>query len=342
MSDLDREAPTAVIFGCAGTELTAKERSLFGEADPLGFILFARNIDTPGQVRRLIADLRESVGRLDAIIMIDQEGGRVQRLRPPHWPQYPAMQMIGKRAGADPDGAAACVESIYRLIAEDLSLLGIDVNCAPVLDVPAPNGHEIIGDRAFSHDPELISLLGQACCNGLIAGGVIPVVKHIPGHGRSTADSHLVLPHVETERVVLEATDFKPFHALRGAAAGMTAHIIYDDLDPNYPASLSRAIVSDIIRGHIGFHGLLFSDDVCMKALKGPIATRVASVLHAGCDLALHCDANFDDMMAIAEICPRMRPESLCRLNTARVSSADSEAIDPDAEKCRISAFLEP
>ena len=342
MSDVDREAPKAVIFGCAGTELTASERNLYREADPLGFILFARNINTPEQVRCLTDDLRASVGRQDAIIMIDQEGGRVQRLRPPHWAQYPAMQIIGKRAAADPDGAAACVKSIYRLIAEDLSLLGINMNCAPVLDLPAPDGHEIIGDRAFSRDPELIALLGQACYNGLIAGGVIPVVKHMPGHGRSTADSHLLLPHVETERVVLEATDFEPFRALRSATAGMTAHIIYDDLDPNYPASLSRTIVSDIIRGYIGFHGLLFSDDVCMKALKGPIATRVTSVLHAGCDLALHCDANFDDMMAIAEICPRMRPESLHRLNAARVSSADSEAIDPVAEKCRISAFLEP
>lgn len=341
MSDADRRVPAAVVFGCAGTELSAKERDLYRAADPVGFILFARNIDTPDQVRRLTADLRDSVDRSDALVMIDQEGGRVQRLRPPHWTDYPAMGKIGARAVADPDGAAECVRLVYRLIADDLTALGIDVDCAPVLDLPAPDGHEIIGNRAFSDDPDTIARLGQACCDGLTAGGVMPVIKHLPGHGRATADSHLELPHVGTERAVLEQTDFAPFRALRHAPAGMTAHIVYDDLDPDGPASASSEVVAGIIRKLIGFDGLLFSDDVCMKALKGPLAARVASVLDAGCDVALHCDGDFDDMVAIAEACPRMRPESLDRLNAARPAAADSQSIDRDAAKRRISAFLD-
>lgn len=321
-------------------ELSAAERDLYRDANPLGFILFARNIDTPDQVRRLTAELRAAVGRPDAPIMIDQEGGRVQRLRPPHWTDYPAMAKFGGKAGADPAGAAECVELVYRLIADDLSALGIDVDCAPVLDLPAPDGHAIIGDRAFSDDPDIIALLGQACCDGLSAGGVMPVIKHIPGHGRATADSHLELPHVETGRDVLEATDFAPFRALSHAPAGMTAHIVYDDLDPENPGSSSRTVVEDVIRGHIGFDGLLFSDDVCMKALAGPLAARVTSVLDAGCDVALHCDGNFDDMVAIAAACPQMRAESVVRLTAARSSSADSQSIDRDAAERRISAFL--
>ncbi|CAN0507250.1 unnamed protein product, partial [Discosporangium mesarthrocarpum] len=193
--------------------------------------------------------------------------------------------------------AAECVQLVYRLIADDLSALGIDVDCAPVLDLPAPGGHEIIGDRAFSDDPEIILRLGQACCDGLTAGGVMPVIKHIPGHGRATADSHLELPRVNTRRDILEQTDFAPFRALRDAPAGMTAHIVYDDLDPENPGSSSSIVVGEIIRGEIGFDGLLFSDDVCMKALQGRLADRVTSVLDAGCDVALHCDGNYVDMV---------------------------------------------
>jgi beta-N-acetylhexosaminidase len=340
LSATDHEAPAAVVYGCAGMELSAEERDFYRDANPLGFILFARNIDTPDQVRRLTAELRASVDRPEAIIMIDQEGGRVQRLRPPHWPDYPAMRKFGMKAASDPNGAAECVRLAYRLIAGDLSVLGIDVDCAPVLDLPAPDGHEIIGDRAFSDDPVIIARLGQACCDGLMSGGVMPVIKHIPGHGRATADSHMELPRVEAARDVLEKTDFAPFRALRHAPAAMTAHIVYDALDPENPGSSSLAVVAEIIRDHIGFDGLLFSDDVCMKALQGPLADRVTSVLDAGCDVALHCDGNFDDMVAIAETCPRMRPDSVDRLNAARPSATDSQSIDRDAAERRVSAFL--
>lgn len=341
MSNADRPAPAAVVFGCAGETLFAAESDFFRDVDPLGFILFARNIDTPDQVRRLTADLRDAVGREDAIVMIDQEGGRVRRLRPPHWPDYPAMRPFGDKAVADPDEAAACVALNYGLIAEDLTELGIDVNCAPVLDLPTSDGHEIIGDRAFSDNPSIIARLGQAVCDGLSGGGVMPVIKHIPGHGRALSDSHLELPRVDTPLDVLSTTDFVPFAALSGAPAGMTAHIVYEAIDPDEPGSSSQAVVQDIIRGTIGFDGLLFSDDVCMKALSGPLDGRVNSVLAAGCDVALHCDGDFADMAKIAATCPPMRPDSMERLQAARPNRSDSRSMDREAAKRRISAFLD-
>lgn len=340
MSNADNSTPAAVVFGCAGEVLTTAERDLFRNADPLGFILFARNIGTPDQVRRLTDDLRAAVGRNDAIIMIDQEGGRVRRLRPPHWSDYPAMRPFGDKAVTDADEAAVCVELNYRLIAGDLVALGIDVNCAPVLDLPAPDGHEIIGDRAFSDDPAIISRLGQAVCDGLAGGGVMPVIKHIPGHGRANADSHQELPRVDTALDILTATDFAPFRALCDAPAAMTAHIVYEAIDPENPGSSSANVVQGIIRDAIGFNGLLFSDDVCMKALSGPLERRVTAVLEAGCDVALHCDGDFDDMVAIAENCPALRADSANRLNAARPGPGDSHAFDRDAAKRRISAFL--
>ena len=341
MSNADSPVPAAVVFGCAGETLSEAERDLFRDADPLGFILFARNIDTPDQVRRLTADLRDAVGRDNAIVMIDQEGGRVRRLRPPHWPDYPAMRSFGDKAVADPDDAAECLALNYGLIAEDLTDLGIDVNCAPVLDLPSSDGHEIIGHRAFSDNSSIIAGLGQAVCDGLTGGGVMPVIKHIPGHGRALADSHLELPRVDTPLDELSATDFVPFAALSGAPAGMTAHIVYEAVDPDAPGSLSPVVVQNIIRETIGFNGLLFSDDVCMKALSGPLDQRVNSVLAAGCDVALHCDGGFADMEKIAANCPPMRPDSMERLDAARPADGDSHSMDREAAKRRISAFLD-
>tara|TARA_R110000868_G_scaffold2764_4_gene19150 strand:+ start:1726 stop:2757 length:1032 start_codon:yes stop_codon:yes gene_type:complete len=340
LSNADPRPPAAVVFGCAGEVLSDRERGLFRDADPLGFILFARNIADPDQVRRLTEDLRAAVGRDDAIVMIDQEGGRVRRLRPPHWPDYPAMRPFGAKAAAKPEEAVACLALNYRLIADDLTALGIDVNCAPVLDLPAPDGHEIIGDRAFSDDPDIISRLGRAVCDGLMQGGVIPVIKHIPGHGRAIADSHQELPRVDTPLDVLTASDFVPFRALSDAPAGMTAHIVYGAIDGNSPGSSSPGVVQGVIRDAIGFQGLLFSDDVCMKALTGPIDERVRSVLAAGCDVALHCDGNFDDMASIAQNCPQLRSDSAARLDAARPGKGDSLPLDREAAKQRISAFL--
>ena len=339
LSDGDA-APAAVVFGCAGLTLTADEKVLFRDANPAGYILFARNVDTPDQVRRLTDSLRDLSGNPKIPILIDQEGGRVQRLRPPHWAAYPAMRPFGERAIDDAEEAAACLRLNYRLIASDLTALGINVDCAPVLDLPVEGSHDIIGDRAFSSDPGMVADLGRAVCDGLRQGGVVPVIKHIPGHGRAFADSHKELPHVDTPLDDLRRTDFAPFVALANAAAGMTAHIVYSAIDPDGPGSGSRKVIEGTIRDEIGFNGLLFSDDVCMKALSGPLDRRVTSVLEAGCDLALHCDGAFEDMAKIAETCPSMRPESLGRLKTAMTLTNDSEDFDADAAKRRISAFL--
>ena len=342
MSGPDGRPPAAVIFGCAGAALTADEAALFRDADPLGFILFARNIENPDQVRRLTAALRACVGRDDAPVLIDQEGGRVQRLRPPHWRQYPAMRTLGDRADSDPDEAGELTFLVARLIADDLRALGIDVNCAPILDLPAPDGHEIIGDRAFGEDTVRIVRLGQAVCDGLLAGGVMPVIKHIPGHGRATADSHIELPRVDTAASVLEKTDFAPFRGLRDAPAGMTAHVVYTALDADRPASASSRVIGEVIRDGIGFDGFLLSDDVCMKALDGPLDGRVQAVLEAGCDAALHCDGAFADMAAIAASCPRLRPDSAARWETASARCGDSVSFDRDAAESRIAAVFGP
>ncbi|MGB0631693.1 MAG: glycoside hydrolase family 3 N-terminal domain-containing protein, partial [Alphaproteobacteria bacterium] len=279
-------------------------------------------------------------GNGKTLVLIDQEGGRVQRLRPPHWPDYPAMRPFGEKARTNPEEAAECVRLNYRLIAADLAALGINVDCAPVLDLPIEGSHEIIGDRAFSNDPDCVARLGQAVCDGLLRGGVLPVIKHIPGHGRAFSDSHQELPRVDTPLDELRLTDFAPFRELSGAPAGMTAHIVYSAIDADGPGSASPLVVGETIRGEIGFDGLLFSDDVCMKALSGPLGQRVASVLAAGCDIALHCDGNFADMAAIAETCPPMRPDSLARLNSATALMHDSDDFDPEPAKRRISAFL--
>lgn len=336
------EPPRAVVFGCAGSRLSPEERDFFRESDPLGFILFARNIESPDQVRGLVADLRSAVGRGDAPVLIDQEGGRVQRLRPPHWKTRPPMRAFGTLARSDPEKAVAAARAAARLIADELGALGIDVDCAPVLDLPAPDGHEIIGDRAFSDDPEIVAALGRAVCEGLSAGGVMPVVKHIPGHGRATSDSHLELPHVESSLDTLRSTDFRPFRALRDAPSAMTAHIVYEAVDPERPCSASPKAIAEIVRGELGFDGFLFSDDVCMKALGGPLPDRVRAVLSAGCDAALHCDGNLADMRAIAAVCPRMGPESLARLMRGRPTRDDSSSFDPAHAEALISAVFEP
>jgi beta-N-acetylhexosaminidase len=290
------KAPRAVIFGCAGEQLTADECAFFSAADPIGFILFRRNCRTPAQVRELVASLREVVGRDDAPILIDQEGGRVSRLEPPHWRRYPSAARLASLP--DPQAAAAARLGA-RLIADDLGQLGITVACLPVLDLPISDADPVIGDRAYGTEPGRVASLGRAVCEGLLEGGVLPVVKHIPGHGRARVDSHFTCPVVETGTDELSHTDFAPFRAVAGMPWAMTAHIVYMAIDPTAPATLSRRVISEAIRGAIGFDGVLVSDDLSMRALGGEIAERAARALAAGCDLALHCNGDRREMEAI-------------------------------------------
>jgi beta-N-acetylhexosaminidase len=289
----------ACIFGCSGLELTAEEAAFFRAVKPWGFILFKRNVETPAQVTALTAALRETVDRPDAPVLIDQEGGRVQRLGPPHWPKYPTGRAYAEIAANDPLAGREMARLGARLIAEDLRKLGINVDCAPVLDVPVRGAHDIIGDRAYGETVERIAVLGRAFAEGLTAGGVLPVIKHIPGHGRATADSHLDLPVVDTPRDALE-TDFAPFRMLSDMPMAMTAHVVYSAIDAKRPATTSPAALK-LIREDLGFSGLIMSDDLSMKALRGDFAGRARRALSAGCDVVLHCNGDMDEMTAVAE-----------------------------------------
>lgn len=305
------------MFGCGGTVLAREEVALFAAIRPAGFILFARNCDAPGQVRALTAALREAAGSPDALVLIDQEGGRVARLRPPHWRLPPAAGAFGRVWRRDPAQAVAAAEANAGLIGLELIDLGIDVDCAPVLDLGLPDTTAAIGDRAFAADPPIVAALGRAVVDGLLAAGVLPVIKHIPGHGRARADSHRVLPRVEASAETLQDSDFVPFRALADAPVGMTAHVAYDALDDGVAATLSRRVVNDHIRGAIGFAGLLLSDDICMGALAGTHGERAIAALDAGCDLALHCSGVLADMQSVAATIPPVTPDAAARLDAA-------------------------
>lgn len=332
--------PGAVVLGCSGTFLTSNEIDLFKDVQPAGFILFSRNIENSAQVIDLVEQIRSTSNMDNPFIMIDQEGGRVQRLGPPNWPSFPPLRSFGERGAEDPEEAAICIELNYRLIAIELMALGINVNCAPVLDLFYPSGNKVIGDRAISGDADLISTLGQSVCKGLLAHGVMPVMKHIPGHGRATSDSHVDLPIVDTELEVLKVTDFLPFRTLNFNPAAMTAHVVYNAIDPQNAGSVSENVVHGFIRGDIGFEGLLFSDDVCMGALSGNVSERIYAVLNAGCDIALHCSGDYTDMAKIAEKCPAMKPKSIVRMKKARAMCCDQKSLDMDAARFRVARFI--
>ena len=287
----------AAIYGLQGITPSPAESAFFRQADPWGFILFARNIETPDQVRHLTNDLRAIVGR-DAPILIDQEGGRVQRLGPPHWKQWEPMRDLCDGA-PDELSLLSAITARYTAIATELRDVGIDVNCVPVLDVPQPNAHPIIGDRAFGWTPAEIAMRAREAAAALLSQGVLPVIKHLPGHGRALADSHEALPRVTATLSELRATDFLPFRSMRDQALGMTAHIVYDAIDPDACATLSPAALG-LIRGELGFDGLLMTDDLSMKALDGPMADRVTRALDAGCDLVLHCNGEMPEMEVVA------------------------------------------
>lgn len=292
----------AVIFGCSGPVLTAEERAFYRDVRPWGFILFGRNIESLVQVAELTADLRDSIGRKDAPVLIDQEGGRVQRFKPPLVPQYPSGADLGALYLADPEAGLRAAWILSRLHAFDLLKLGISVNCLPVLDVPAPGGHEVIGSRAYGETPEVVAAMGQAACDGLKAGGMLPVIKHIPGHGRADADTHIRLPTVTASRAELSVRDFAPFKVLAAEAMAMSAHVVFSDIDPDHPATTSKTVIADVIRGEIGFDGLLMSDDVSMNALSGDFATRAGAIAAAGCDVSLHCNGDRAEMEAVASV----------------------------------------
>jgi beta-N-acetylhexosaminidase len=319
----------AAIYGVEGLALTEQERSFLREAEPAGMIVFRRNCDNAEQLLRLTDDLRDLTGRGDLPILIDQEGGRVARMRPPAWPQFPAAERFARLYQAAPSSAIEAVRSNARALGLMLRSCGINVNCLPLLDVRQEGATDIIGDRALGSEPMQVAALGRAVLDGMASAGVIGVVKHMPGHGRALVDSHKELPIVTASAEELDS-DLEPFERLAWAPMGMTAHVVYTAWDAERPASLSPTVIGDIIRGRIGFDGWLMSDDLGMEALAGDFATRAAGVVSAGCDVALHCSGKMDEMVAVASAAPAMSPEGHDRLTRAMatVMVEDDDGLD--------------
>jgi beta-N-acetylhexosaminidase len=332
-------AVRAFITGLSGTAITPQERAFLREAAPFGLILFKRNIADPRQVAALIEDFK-AICRPDAAILIDQEGGRVQRMGPPHWPAYPPGAAYGTLYRRDPASGLRAAWLGGRLIAADLAALGITVDCLPLADVPVAGADCVIGDRAYGDTPQQVAAVAVAVAQGLKAGGVLPVVKHMPGHGRATADSHLRLPVVTADRASLEATDFAAFRPLAGEAFGMTAHVVFAAVDPGLPATTSAIMIGQVIRGFIGFSGALMSDDVSMGALAGPIAERVRRSVGAGCDLVLHCNGNFAEMQEVAANTPELGGGALERAARALASRTAPQALDAAAARAEFSELV--
>lgn len=307
---------TPLIFGLKGFKLSVDERAFLREADPAGIILFSRNVDTPDQIYGLTNSVRDCLGR-DLAVLIDQEGGRVQRLKPPHWRRAPAMEFFGKAYEHDPENAERALYLNTCLIGHELRALGINVDCLPLLDVPVAGADSVIGDRAFSSNPEVVAQLGQVVCSALQAAQILPVIKHIPGHGRAGLDSHKNLPVVEASLNELERTDFVPFRALKDAPFAMTAHVTYSAIDPDQPATLSEKVIREVIREKIGFEGLLISDDITMKALSGNMEQLTEKCLAAGIDLVLHCNADLAEMEAVMKGAGKMsdKADSCLKMN---------------------------
>lgn len=335
-------SPRAVIFGCAGPELSEAERAFFADADPVGFILFERNCASPEQVRQLCTDLRASVGRKNTPILIDQEGGRVRRLKPPHWRPAPAARMFADLAKRNPAAGEEAVRLNARLMAAELADLGIDVDCTPVLDLPQDDADPIIGDRAYGTEPAMVARLARAVGEGLVAGGVLPIIKHIPGHGRARADSHKELPRVEVSHAELSAHDFRPFRDLCDLPMAMTAHVVFEAIDAAVPATCSRRLIDTVIRGEIGFDGWLISDDLSMKALSGGFEDRARAALDAGCDVVLHCNGDLAEMHSVVSGTRRLDPAGMDRLNRARALIAGpTAAFDNLAAETRLAALMD-
>jgi beta-N-acetylhexosaminidase len=331
----------AFITGLSGPRLTPNERAFLRDAQPWGLIVFARNVETPEQLRRLTGEAREALGR-NAPVLVDQEGGRVQRLSPPHWPSYPAGAVYGRLYRRDPERGSAAARLGARLIAHDLAAVGIDVDCLPVADVPVAGADPVIGDRAYGDTPDEVAALAAAVAEGLMEGGVLPVLKHLPGHGRAKSDSHIRLPVVETDRITLETTDFAAFRPLNGLPLGMTAHVVFSAYDPLAPATTSVTMIGQVIRGWIGFRGLLMSDDVGMQALSGTFAARTQAALAAGCDLVLHCSGRLEEMTEVAQEAPALAGEASRRAEAALAARKAPAPFDPQAARRAFAELVAP
>ncbi len=329
-----RAAPRAMVLGCAGAALDDGERRFMADADPAGFILFKRNCESPAQTQALIGSLREAVGRPDAPVLVDQEGGRVVRLGSPHWREPPAPASLGALAKIDEAAGARAAWLNARLVAADLHALGFSVNCVPVLDLRYPGASRVVGDRSLGADPRQVARLGRAIADALLAGSIVPAVKHLPGHGRAQADSHAVLPHVDAPLEALRARDFVPFQALRDVPVGLTAHVCYAALDAERPGTLSPEVIARAVRGDIGFDGLLVTDDLSMGALTGSVGARAAAALAAGCDLALHCNGKREEMEDVAAAVPTLAGGALERFERMLAARRQPQAFD-DAEGLR-------
>ena len=330
----------SLITGLAGPSLSQDEARFLGSVRPCGIILFARNCVDPTQIRSLVADAKAAVGSDDLLVLIDQEGGRVRRLKPPHWRDLPAAAAFVEMVAQDAARGHRAAWLAARLTAADLLACGINTNCAPVLDVPVPGAHQIIGDRAYGTTPEAVASLARAVAEGYLAGGVLPVIKHIPGHGRARADSHLELPVVSTPRSELSATDFAPFRALRDMPAAMTAHVVFSDIDPDAPASTSEIVTREVIRGEIGYDGLLMSDDINMHALSGSIRARAEAVIRAGSDVALHCSGKLDEMHEAAGSTPSLQKQALARFERCLAVLARNVPFEVAEAETAIAAAL--
>ncbi|RUW50168.1 beta-N-acetylhexosaminidase [Mesorhizobium sp. M1A.F.Ca.ET.072.01.1.1] len=331
----------SMILGCAGKSLTEDEIRFYGDERPWGFILFARNVGETEQIRDLVASMRESVGRPDAPVFIDQEGGRVQRLRPPLAPNYPAGGALGALWRDDREAGRRAAWLLARLHAFDLLRHGITADCLPVLDVPIAGASDVIGARAYGMEPNAVIELGRASAEGLMSGGVLPVMKHIPGHGRAFADTHFALPTVDTPLAELRQHDFAPFRALNHLPMAMTAHVVYSAIDPDNPATTSAKVVNEVIRGEIGFEGLLMSDDTSMKALSGDFPTKAAAILAAGCDLVLHCNGVFEEMSGIASRTTVLEGKSLARAERALAYINDRDVADESTIRAEFATYFD-
>jgi beta-N-acetylhexosaminidase len=330
----------AFITGVSGLMLTPAERDFMRAQQPWGFILFKRNIDLPDQVSALIAELRESIDQPDAPVLIDQEGGRVQRFGPPHWPVYPPGSTFGRLYDIDRTLGLTAARLSARLIAADLIDLGVTVDCLPLADVPIAGADAVIGNRAYGTEPGKVAAIARAVTEGLEQGGVLPVLKHIPGHGRATADTHFRLPVIDTSRAELERTDFAAFQPLADLPMAMTAHVVFSALDPAQPATTSATIIEQVIRGVIGFQGLLMSDDVSMNALAGSIAERTRAIVSAGCDMVLHCNGNLDEMREVARETPELSGKALARAKRALASRKAPQPFDRGAARAELDELI--